>query len=303
MLRRRGFLAAAGVAALAVAGCGSEGGAGRARVASGEVGGFYHAFAEKLAASAAQAGTVRIEVVTTAGSQDNLTMLARGEVDAALTLADSVARSGEPLVALGRVYENYLQMAVRNDSRIHTVGDLRGARVNLGAEGSGAALTGNRILSAAGLRPDEEVTVAHRPLRDSVAEVIAGTADALLWAGGVPTALFEVPNRMRLIDLGELATPMRELFGPVYDRVEIPAAAYPGATGVHTIGVTNLLLAARDMPNRTAAAIVDLLVNRAESLVPTEAAGAQFLDGRSLINTGAVPLHPGAVEVYRAWHG
>ncbi|WP_228837614.1 TAXI family TRAP transporter solute-binding subunit [Nocardia amamiensis] len=349
---RRGFLALA--VAAGIAGCGPSGGGATVRLASGEVGGFYHAFAGLLGAAAAENGDVRIERVTTSGSQDNLALLARGEVDAALALADSVREAADRLAdpspdhqplsshyatparpspghhpstsrsatladlspdhhpstsrsatlcALGRVYENYLQLVVRSDSPIGSIADLRGAKVSLGAEGSGAALTGERILRVAGLDPAVDVAISHRPLAEAVAALTGGEADALLWAGGVPTTLLAVPSRMRLVDMGELAAPMRERFGPVYDRVAIPADAYPGAAAVHTIGVANLLLAASTMPEDVAAAIVELLVWHADALVPTVAAGTQFLDGRSLISTGSIPLHPGAAAVYRRWHG
>ncbi|WP_107654208.1 TAXI family TRAP transporter solute-binding subunit [Nocardia suismassiliense] len=300
---RRGFLALTGVAAAGIAGCGPSGGGPVVRLASGEVGGFYYAFTGLLAAAAAQEGDVRIERVTTSGSQENLAMLAGGQVDAALALSDSVGDTTDRVLALGRVYENYLQLVVRSDSAIGSVAQLRGARVNLGADGSGAALTGDRILRVAGLNPEVDVQVSHRPLRAAMAELAAGEVDALLWAGGVPTSVLEIPARMRLVDMGDLAVPMRERFGPVYDRVEIPADAYPGGVAVHTIGVANLLLAAASMPEHVAASIVELLVYQADSLVPTEAAGTQFLDGRSLIGTAPVPLHPGAAEVYRRWHG
>ncbi|MBF6337349.1 TAXI family TRAP transporter solute-binding subunit [Nocardia abscessus] len=298
---RRGFLALA--AAAGIAGCAPNGRGATVRLASGEVGGFYYAFAGLLGLAAADIGDVRIERVPTSGSQDNLNLLARGDVDAALTLADSLRENPGRVSALGRVYENYLQLVVRADSPIGSVTDLRGTRVSLGAEGSGAALTGERILRVAGLDPAVDVAVSHRPLAEAVAALTAGRADALLWAGGVPTALLAVPSRMRLVDMGELAAPMREWFGPVYDRVAIPADAYPGGTSVHTIGVANLLLAAETMPDEVAAAIVELLVRHADALVPTEAAGTQFLDGRSLISTGSIPLHPGAAAVYRRWHG
>ncbi|MGY1944892.1 TAXI family TRAP transporter solute-binding subunit [Nocardia asiatica] len=298
---RRGFLALAVAASLA--GCAPSGRGATVRLASGEVGGFYHAFAGLLGLAAATSGDVRIERVTTSGSQDNLRLLAHGEVDAALALADSLPESSGPVSALGRVYENYLQLVVRADSPIGSVADLRGTRVSLGAQGSGAALTGARILRVAGLDPAVDVAITHRPLAEAVAALTAGEADALLWAGGVPTARLAVPSRMRLVDLGELAAPMRERFGPVYDRVAIPADAYPGAVSVHTIGVANLLLAAQTMPDDVAASIVELLVWHADALVPTEAAGTQFLDGRSLISTGSIPLHPGAAAVYRRWHG
>ncbi|KIA61561.1 TAXI family TRAP transporter solute-binding subunit [Nocardia vulneris] len=302
-VRRRGFLALAGVAAAGVAGCGPSGGGPLVRMASGEVGGFYHAFAGLLSAAAARSGKVRIERVTTSGSQENLTLLTQGQVDAALALSDSVGDSADRMLALGRVYENYLQLVVRSDSRIGSVAELRGARINLGADGSGAALTGERILRVAGLDPATDVAVSHRPLREAVTALAADESDALLWAGGVPTMVLQVPARMRLVDMGELAAPMRERFGPVYDRVEIPADAYPGGSAVHTIGVANLLLVAAGLPADTAASIVELLVYQADSLVPTEAAGTQFLDGRSLISTAPIPLHPGAAAVYRRWHG
>lgn len=297
---RRGFLA---LAAAGIAGCAPNGRGATVRLASGEVGGFYYAFAGLLGLAAEHLGDVQIDRVTTSGSQDNLSLLARGEVDAALTLADSLPENPGRVSALGRVYENYLQLVVRADSPIGSVADLRGTRVSLGAEGSGAALTGERILRVAGLDPAVDVAVSHRPLAEAVAALTAGQVDALLWAGGVPTALLAVPGRMRLLDMGDLAAPMRERFGPVYDSVAVPADAYPGAAAVHTIGVANLLLAANSMPEEIAASLVELLVWHADALVPTEAAGTQFLDGRSLVSTGPLPLHPGAAGVYRRWHG
>ncbi|MGW0248706.1 TAXI family TRAP transporter solute-binding subunit [Nocardia goodfellowii] len=302
MMDRRGFLglAAAGLVA-GVTGCGVNSGVGTVRLGSGEPGGFYNAFARLLAEVADQAGTVRIDPIDTYGSRTNLTMLVRGEVDAALALVDSI-EGGEQVLALGRVYENYLQLAVRADSPIRRVADLRGTRVNLGAVGSGAALTGERLLWAAGFEPGVDVTVEHRGLRNAVAALDSGGVDALLWAGGVPTGALAVP-RLRLLDLDELAAPLRSRFGHVYDRVQIPADAYPGGSAVHTIGVANLLLAAPSLPDAAAAAIVDLLLTRADALVPAEAAGTQFLDARSLTGTGSIALHPGAAEVYRRHHG
>ncbi|MFE3543868.1 TAXI family TRAP transporter solute-binding subunit [Nocardia sp. NPDC059177] len=299
-ISRRRLLALAALVSAGAFGCAGTDPA-TVRLASGEDGGFYFAFAQLLAAAAHATG-LRIEPVETAGSQQNLRMVADGEVEIALALADSASDFGGRVVALGRVYENYLQLAVRADGPITQVTELRGHRVNLGAAGSGAAVTGERLLRTAGLDPTD-VVVEHRPLRAAAQALTEGTIDALLWAGGVPTGVLTVPDRMRLIDLGALAAPMRETYGPVYDHVTIPADAYPGGPAVHTIGVANLLLATATLPEATAAAIVDLLIQHADALVPAEAAGAQFLDSRFLIGTGTIPLHPGAAAAYRRRHG
>ncbi len=300
---RRGFLTAAtGVGAALLTGCG-PGTPPTVRLAAGEIGGFYHAFTALLAAVAAESGTLRIEPVTTMGSLANLEMLTRGQVDAALTLADAVQLAPDHLAAIGRVYENYLQLAVRVDGPIGEVADLRGARISLGAPGSGATLTGERLLRAADLNPGSDVTVTHLALRDAVAAIAADAADALLWAGGVPTGILDVPRALRLIDMGSLAQPMRDRFGYLYDRVVIPADAYPGTPAVRTIGVANLLVTTTSLPTELADALTELLITRADRLVPAVAAGTQFLDVRSLIGTDGIPLHPGAARVYWRYHG
>ncbi|WP_330180882.1 TAXI family TRAP transporter solute-binding subunit [Nocardia sp. NBC_01503] len=305
MIGRRGLLRGASVLAAglvvpaAITGC-SGGAAATVRLAAGEQGGFYHAFAQLLSHTAAGSG-LRIETVTTGGSADNLALLARGAADVALVLADSVADSPDPPPAIGRVYENYLQLAVAANGPIRTVPDLRGARINLGAAGSGATHTGQMLLSAAGFTTDA-LTRTHLPLREAVTALLDGQLDALLWAGGVPTAALVIPQ-LRLLDLGALTEPMRERFGYLYDPVLIPADTYPGAPAIHTIGVANLLVAAPTLPEATADALTELLLTHADSLVPAEAAGTQFLDARSLIGTGTVPLHPGATTAYRRHHG
>ncbi|WP_019925959.1 TAXI family TRAP transporter solute-binding subunit [Nocardia sp. BMG111209] len=303
MIGRRTFLgAAATAAALAATGC-TGGGPPLIRLAAGEVGGFYHAFSLLLAAAAADAGTLRIQPVTTTGSVANLDLLTRGDAEAALTLTDTVADRPDHLLAIGRVYENYLQLAVGADSDLHTVADLRGTRISLGAPGSGATFTGERILRIAGLEPGTDLTVTHLPLQDAVTAIATGTADALLWAGGVPTTVLDVPHTLRLLDLGDFAGALHDRYGYYYDLVVIAADTYPGAPAIRTIGVANLLVTTADLPAATAAALTELLLTHADRLVPTEATGTQFLDIRSLIATSDLPLHPGAARVYRRHHG
>ncbi|MQY27908.1 TAXI family TRAP transporter solute-binding subunit [Nocardia aurantia] len=303
MIGRRAFLGLAATAAATIAtGCAGDG-PPVIRLAAGEVGGFYHAFALLLAAAAADSGALRIQPITTTGSVANLDLLTRGDVDAALTLTDTVADRPNRMLAVGRVYENYLQLAVGADSGIRTVADLRGTRISLGAAGSGATFTGERILRIAGLEPGTDLTVSHLPLQDAVAAIATGAADALLWAGGVPTTVLDVPRTLRLLDLGDFAGALHDRYGYFYDLVVIAADTYPGAPAIHTIGVANLLVTTTDLPTATAAALTELLLTHAGRLVPAEATGTQFLDIRSLIATSNLPLHPGAAQVYRRHHG
>ena len=58
-----------------------------------------------------------------------------------------------------------------------------------------------------------------------------------------------------------------------------------------------------DLSDEYASAVVRLLVAKAAQLVPDQALGTQYLDVRSLIDTGKVPLPPGAATEYRRLHG
>ncbi|WP_280367049.1 TAXI family TRAP transporter solute-binding subunit [Nocardia wallacei] len=301
VLRRRALLGL--TAALALPGCGARGDIESVRLGSGRAGGLFHEFAHLLADAAARDSTVRIEPIVTDGSLANIDLLARGEIDAALSLADTVAATGTRARAIGRLYETYIQLAVTADSPIRRVGELRGARIDLGVRGSGGSSTAERMLRAAGLDPAHDVVSGNHELSDAVALLHTGAVDAIVWGGGIPTPGPDIPARARLIDLGEMVPALRQRFGYDYDRVTIPADAYPGSPGLATIGVPNLLLAGPGLPDATVASITRLLVHSADGLMPVQALGFHFLNRRWLVGTGSVPLHPAAAAQYRDEHG
>lgn len=301
-----------------------RGPAGGLRIATGESDGFYAAFGRLLADQVtAVYPRLSCEVINSEGSVANIRLLHAGRAEVALALADiawaaygGTAPFGRrvPLRAIGRVYENYVQLAVRADAPLHTVADLAGRTLSLGAPASGGAVLGDRLLRAAGLTPGRDVRVRHLLMPEAARAMRDGAIDALLVAGGVPlpvlTSLDTRPG-IRLLPLAGLLPGLRAGSGQAgaghagsgLEAVTVPAGAYRGTPEVATIGVANLLLCRPDLPDAVAAALTRVLVRRATRLVPTTALGTQFLDARSLISTGTVPLHPGSVAAYRELHG
>jgi TRAP transporter TAXI family solute receptor len=308
-VNRRGVLR---VALGAVAGCAAGCSAGEyagpdreLRIAAGERGGFYVEFAQLLAGRVD--GALGAVVVETSGSADNVGLLAAGGADLALALADIADAAAEgaapfrrpvPLRAIGRVYENYMQLVVLADSPVLRVADVAGRRVSLGAAGSGAAIFGDRLLAAAGI----SAQVEHHTVVEAAERLADRRVDALLWSGGVPTpaltALAE-NHPIRLIDLTDQLTALRAAHGPAYQSVVVPSGSYGDPRQVATVGVSNLLVTTPTLPDDVAAAVARTLVRQAPHLIPPSALGTQYLDLRSLIETGDIPLHPGAATAYR----
>ena len=274
------------------------------RLAAGEQGGFFWEFSGLLAAAADRSGVSRLTPLQTGGSVENLEMLRSGDADLAMSLADIIPAAADDLTAIGRVYENYFQIAVRDDSPIVSVEQLAGRAVSVGAPGSGATMLSERVLATVELSGTEALRRVERPMRGAATELAEGLIDAAMWAGGLPTPAFaDLPVGIRLLDLSTVVDALRSRYGTAYEAVSVPAGVYGPHPGVTTVGVANLLLARRDVADTVVADVVDLLLDDPASLVPAQAIGSQFLDAQSLIQTGSVPLHPGATAEYRRRHG
>ena len=281
-------------------------------IAAGEPGGFYLAFAEVLAAELSRAEPrLHCTALRTEASVENVERVRDGTADFGLSLAD-VAQSAVvggtpfgkpvPLQALGRVYENYLQLVVRAEDRLTDLRSLAGRPISVGASRSGAAQLGERVFAASGVR----IQAQHLPLNDAVTALHDRRIDAFLWSGGIPTPALADLNRttpLALVPLTSVLPQLRKAYGPLYEQVQVPAGAYRGVGALGTIGVANLLVCSPRLPFDVAAAVVRVLAERAAELVPTQAVGTQFLDVRTLIGTQPVPLHRGAADTYRALHG
>ena len=218
-LSRRAFIV--GAAAALAAGCLRTDPGGHLRLAAGDPGGMYLAFAEILAKRVqTRYPGITVDVLATEGTVENLAGLRSGDVDMGLALADVAERdrATDPAVtapqAVARVYENYLQVIVRDSAAAKRLSDLQGMRVSFGAARSGAAATSGVQFEAAGLRG--RVDMATFRLKDALARLADASLDALVWSGGVPTPAIADLNAelpLRILDISSLVAPMSDLAG------------------------------------------------------------------------------------------
>lgn len=306
---RRHLLAGGAAAwALALAGCAPL----RARelaLACGEPGGAYLQFGDLLGAALEQRSGIALELQTTHGSAENLEILAAGDVDLALSLADTAneraATNG--FTAIGRVYQNYLQCLVREASDIESLDDLAARRVSIGAPGSGSSRTTRRLLEAMGRAAGSDAPITTElELSVALAALASGDIDALFWSGGIPTpdiTRAAAVTPLRMVDLEDVVAPLQTAHPREYLGTRVPSGVYGTAGSTATVGISNLLMARNDLDRDVARALVDVLVVDASRLIPAGAAGLQYLTLDTLIDTGDVPLHRAARERYREHYG
>lgn len=300
------------LSALALLGCAAPGDERPPRVelAAGVAGGIYAEYGVGLAEVLTRELDTEVRAVSTDGSLDNLRRVGSGSALIGFaqsdTAADAIAGTGAfseplPIVAMARLYEEYVHVVVRADSEIAELGDLAGHTVSLGAPNSGVAAASARVLEAAGVAP-ERIDNPKLGLDESLAALRAGTVEGFFWVGGLPTpGLHElsrdVPIRLVSVDQA-LVERLNADYGGVYRIAEFPAGLYGRDEVTVTMTVPNYLIVSEDAPDTLVRdALAAVFRTRAElaTRVPT----AALLDRRLAIFTAPLDLHPGAAAFYR----
>ena len=86
------------------------------------------------------------------------------------------------------LYTNYTHLVALGSSNIRSIADLRGQVVSTGSPGSGTEIIAVRVLRAAGLDPDGDVTRQGLGVSESAGALKDGKIAAFFWSGGLPTA-------------------------------------------------------------------------------------------------------------------
>ncbi|HTJ40318.1 MAG TPA: TAXI family TRAP transporter solute-binding subunit [Dactylosporangium sp.] len=303
-MRRRALLAALAAAPFLSA-CESDGAeaTGTLRIATGSPGAVYYRYGSAIADLAGRyLPNVHASVLSTAASQINVDYLLNDTADVAFTQADIAADNEKAhprqLAALARLYDDYIHVVVAAQGKIATFQDLQNHRISVGAQGSGTAITANRVLEV------NNVTVqrAQLGLDDSVKALRNSQIDGFFFSGGLPVAAIADLARdmpIRLLNLADSVQSLRRTYGDYYAERVVPASTYTGITATVVIGIANYLVVRLSMSEPLAYGVTRLLFEGRDELAKAHQAAAR-LNIRSAISTPPLPLHPGAIRYYRA---
>lgn len=283
----------------------------RYTIATGGTGGVYYPYGGSMASvlSSAVEGT-QWTAEETSASVDNMYLIESGDADLAFSLSDTAYDAGQgnaPFEAainattIVTLYNNYTHLVVNGDAGISTVEDLRDKKVSVGSPGSGTEVIALRVLEAAGLNPDEDISREALGAGESAGAMKDGLIDAFFWSGGLPTAavvdLAATPN----LNIAFLGTDMyldqlKEQYGDFYGVDVIPAGTYGDAQEeLNVIVVPNVLVANADMDEELAYNITKALFENKDTLVAAHPT-AEFLTLESAQCSAALPYHPGAMR-------
>ena len=302
---------------MALAGCGGEGGGGRREFLSlgtAGTGGIYYPLGGAITSLLSVGDTLRqYTAEVTGGSVENVNRLREEQIDLGFALAVSIFEAfsggedyGEPFESLRVVaplYANMVHILVPRGSSATSLGDLAGARISVGAAGSGTEEVARQLLGVYGLSY-ADVDARFLTFSESSASLRDGAIDAAIISVGYPAAAVleaTTTGGARLIPFEpDRVEALQERF-PYYSPGVIPVGAYPGIeTDVTTVAMMNWIVAREDLDRAVVTRLLDTLRDEKETLARVHEMAGQ-IDLGTLIDA-PIPLHP-ATEAWRAGAG
>jgi TRAP transporter TAXI family solute receptor len=302
------------VAAVALAFAGSAQAQQKISIGTGGTGGVYYPLGGGLAnILSKELPNTQATAEVTGGSVDNLKLLGAKQSEIGFTMVDAGldALKGQDkfkdkidLRTLAVLYPNRMHVVTIEGTGINKMSDLKGKRVSTGSPGSATEVMAFRVIEAAGLDKDKDMTRERLGAAESVNAIKDKKIDAFFWVGGIPTAavtdLAATPGvKMKMIDHAEVVDAMNKKYGPLYSKATIAQTAYPGMDKPAQIAdVWNVLVVRADMDEKLAYAIVKTMFDKQADLIAVHKEAASLkLDTQTNANT-PIPFHPGAVKYY-----
>lgn len=286
-------------------------------IGTGGTGGVYYPLGGGIAAVLSKyVSGMQATAEVTGGSVANLQLVGTGKPYLAMTMVDAGldAYKGQqkfegkavPVRTLMVMYPNRMHVVSSTATGIKTVKDLKGKRVSTGSGGSATEVMAFRVIEAAGLDKDKDMTRERLGVAESVNALKDRKIDAFFWVGGLPTAaVTDLANSpgvtIQMIDHADLVPAMNQKWGNLYVKDVISKDVYNGmAADNHQATVMNLLVAHEKMDEQTAYNVVKAIFEHREELIRVHKEAANFtLDKQKTAATGGIPWHPGALKYYK----
>ncbi|MCW8885842.1 MAG: TAXI family TRAP transporter solute-binding subunit, partial [Motiliproteus sp.] len=145
------------------------------RIATGNPNNAYYQFAQEYRQALLKQG-IELEVLSSAGSVENLQLLTQGEVDIAFVQGGIPKQPGAELQSLGSLYFEPLWVFYRQGIEFTHLSNLAGKRLAIGKDGSGTRAVALRLLADNGIQ-DNNAELLPLSGEDAANALIQGDID------------------------------------------------------------------------------------------------------------------------------
>jgi uncharacterized protein len=252
---------------------------------------------------------LRIKVISTCGSAQNLALMEAGQVQLATTQADMPAGAAARTIAV--LYKDLFQLVVKKNSGLANLADLAGHIITAQAD-SGEVRSLLAVAQHYSIRPLNLQSIPCQPPLDNSFDAFEqNQADAVFRVRtlGNQYVTQAIQNwQGQLVPIAQAQA--MQISNPAFEYAQIPRGAYQGeppipARDLPTVAVQRLLLASKKLSPKIVRQITQILDEHRRDIadqIPAEQAElrplvANFSRPSTSSGTG-IPLHRGALDYY-----
>ncbi len=249
----------------------------------------------------------------TGGSVANLQLIGTGKADVAFVQVDASFdaingvdkfKAKLPIQALVVMYANHMQVVTIEGMGIAKLEDLKGKRISTGAPGSATEGMAFRLIEAAGLDKDKDMTRERLSPAESANAMKDKKIDAFFFVSGLPTSavtdLAATPGtKVKLLDIAHYLPKLTAKYGPIYAPGVIPKATYPGMDkDAQNVTVWNIMAVNANVPEELAYQLTKLMLESREELGNVHKEALNIKADIQTKSRAGIPFHPGALKYF-----
>jgi TRAP transporter TAXI family solute receptor len=255
----------------------------------------------------------------TTAAIDNLKLLAAGKAGLAFAYDYHAVQANEgripalrkpqPVRVVLSFYEQPLHVVTKEGTGIHSIMDIKGRRVSVGAPNSGTEEQADYVLRALGIDWKKDIKREYLGVSECVAALKDGKIDAFFWSGAVPTSsiidLASTPGlKMVLLPIGgDVADRIMKANPAVFHKTVFAKGDYSGLEqDVPAIAITAVLNAMESFPADRMYQIVAAIFANTKQISAVWKEATKLTPERSIrqITPEALKLlHPGAARYFK----
>ena len=265
-------------------------------------GGLYEQFVKQKLVGIAIDGTEFV-LVETQGSRDQIEKLRSGEIDLAIVQSDIAYYAYEGVRGYKEfsefslvlpLFEEYVQVIVRADSDIHTLGRLLDGTVSIGQRGSGSYQNAMDLFDQLGFRDGIDFQLAQLPTQEALQALQKRQIKGVVFTSGMFPAIDSIePSKFRVLSIPDVVLEALTIRSPYYSKSSYTRTGIANARPINTASVSAALVASTNVDSDVVEEIVRSVTRIGNTFETMDGVQIRLRAPETAIDRAAIPLHDG----------
>lgn len=257
---------------------------------------------------------IRCSVESTGGSVSNLNAIRDGGLDFGIVQSDwqyhayngtgffSDQKPFKDLRSVFSLYTETFAIAVQEKSRIESLDDLAGKKVNFGIQGSGMYATMEVLVNAKGWTHETFSEITYLQPSEQPKALCEGEIDAMIYMSGNPNGVLQEAAqtcKIRLLNIDDSVIGNLIEQNSFYVKAVIPGGMYPrNPNNINTFGVKSVVVTSQKVSADVVYNITKAVFENFDNFKTLHPVFAT-LKKEDMLKNGNSPIHPGALKYFR----